>query len=284
MLDNNIPHLLSVGLLDHVGAIIDLPNNCIKYQKSNHVDKMHKLDSGHRAIQIVPRSSFSKDVVSPQMCTDFGLSPEDFSSRGAYKERPLRFSIASQPCEFASQADIVGQPGMSCCESEVTSCESDPVHAVISSPQVTGLGLIEQYGRNNFPDTSSLSSLRHGEGTSSSMEASVSSNPICHHTLHAADGASAHGSKGYEELVSSSAFDRVERGTEGLSSSNLSSSTRRESVGKVGELSEVFGEVVLHGDQEPQVQGKGGSEDQSSAHSGGDHGSSTFKLSNSHES
>lgn len=73
VLDNNIPHLLSVGLLDHVGAIIDLPNNSIKYQNSNHVDKMHKLDSGHRAVQVVPSSPFTKEVVSAH----YSWPPED---------------------------------------------------------------------------------------------------------------------------------------------------------------------------------------------------------------
>ena len=284
VLDNNIPHLLSVGLLDHVGAIIDLPNNSIKYQNSNHVDKMHKLDSGHRAVQVVPSSPFTKEAVSPQMCTDFGLSPEDFSSRGAYKERLSRVFIESQPYDFVSHTGAVDHLSRSCQELEVTPCESRSIHSVTSPPQSAGLGSIDPHSRNSVSGISFQSTSRHGEGTSSSVEAHVPSDPVRRHSLHAANGSSTHESKGYEEFISSATLSRVDRRTEGMSSSSVSSSTRRESVGKVGTLSEMPGQTVLHSDQEPKAQGKVISEVQGSINSGSDHGANPCQLSSSNES
>ncbi|CAE7346579.1 RE1 [Symbiodinium natans] len=53
VLENNVPPLLSVGLLTHLGASLDLQTDVISFKKIGVSMKMQQLPSGHRAIPLV---------------------------------------------------------------------------------------------------------------------------------------------------------------------------------------------------------------------------------------
>eukprot|EP00435_Cladocopium_sp_Y103_P021580 s2554_g5.t1 len=48
----DVPHLLSIGLLESAGSVIDTKANVIKYQEHGTQDKMYRLKTGHRTVDI----------------------------------------------------------------------------------------------------------------------------------------------------------------------------------------------------------------------------------------
>ena len=48
----NVPHLLSIGLLEKVGSVIDTKSNVIHYLEHAARDEMHRLSSGHRTVDV----------------------------------------------------------------------------------------------------------------------------------------------------------------------------------------------------------------------------------------
>ena len=53
VIENNVPPLLSVGLLEHLGASISLVTNEVHFESIGITMKMEKESSGHRTIQLV---------------------------------------------------------------------------------------------------------------------------------------------------------------------------------------------------------------------------------------
>eukprot|EP00439_Symbiodinium_sp_Y106_P037017 s2656_g4.t1 len=78
VIDGEVPPLLSVGLLEHLGANMDLTTNEVRLKNIDVNLKMVSLPSGHRAIQLVEWTG--GDFPVPQMARDqYGLSEGAFS-------------------------------------------------------------------------------------------------------------------------------------------------------------------------------------------------------------
>ena len=118
VIDGEVPPLLSVGLLEHLGANMDLTTNEVRLKNIDVNLKMVSLPSGHRAIQLVEWTG--GDFPVPQMARDqYGLSEGAFSKdaksssayikqeqcdrAGDWEQQPtsqdsLRESSACSPC------------------------------------------------------------------------------------------------------------------------------------------------------------------------------------------
>ena len=53
VLTADIPPLLSIGFMDYMGTIIDLPAKMIKFSSHNMAVPLTELPSGHRSIPLV---------------------------------------------------------------------------------------------------------------------------------------------------------------------------------------------------------------------------------------
>ena len=77
VIEDNIPPLLSVGLLEHLGARIDLVSNNIHFHNIDVGMRMTNLPSGHRAIQLVQWAG-GPFPVPPSAKEQFGLADDAF--------------------------------------------------------------------------------------------------------------------------------------------------------------------------------------------------------------
>ena len=75
VVSDDVPQLLSVGLLEHAGAIIDVPRNQIRFQNFGTSADMNRLSSGHRTLDI---SSWNGEPfpVPQQLRDQFQLSAD----------------------------------------------------------------------------------------------------------------------------------------------------------------------------------------------------------------
>ena len=77
VIKENVPPLLSVGLLEHLGATLDLVENQVHFKSINVVRRMQKEASGHRTISLVEWDGSLFPV--PKEARDrFGLSADSF--------------------------------------------------------------------------------------------------------------------------------------------------------------------------------------------------------------
>ena len=88
----DIPHLLSIGLLESAGSVINTQTNQIQFENIGTEDKMVRLRSGHRVVDIskwdgqpfpVPQEVQDKYGIS-----DGAFNLKDSRSRGAYMSGP----------------------------------------------------------------------------------------------------------------------------------------------------------------------------------------------------
>ena len=87
VIEEDIPHLLSIGLLEHAKAIIDTEANTIHFKAFDETAQMSRLESGHRLLDVV--SGAKPFEIPPQVLEEYGLRPQDFRfntsfSGGAY--------------------------------------------------------------------------------------------------------------------------------------------------------------------------------------------------------
>ena len=78
VIEEDVPHLLSIGLLEHGKAIIDTENNTIHFKAFGETAQMSRLESGHRLLDIV--SGAKPFDIPPQVLREYGLRPQDFRS------------------------------------------------------------------------------------------------------------------------------------------------------------------------------------------------------------
>jgi hypothetical protein len=76
ILEDDVPHLLSIGLLEHTGAIIDTGANEIQFKNINASAQMERLESGHRILDVVKGTTAFQPP--KEVLEKFGLEPEDF--------------------------------------------------------------------------------------------------------------------------------------------------------------------------------------------------------------
>jgi len=76
VINEDVPQLLSIGLLEHAGAMIDTKKNKITFQNFDVQTEMARLDSGHRILNIVQGARHFD--IPPQVLADYGLEPDAF--------------------------------------------------------------------------------------------------------------------------------------------------------------------------------------------------------------
>ena len=76
VVEEDVPHLLSIGLLEHTKAVIDTEKNDIHFKALDGHAQMSRLESGHRLLNVTEGAR--KFSVPPQVLTEYNLSPEDF--------------------------------------------------------------------------------------------------------------------------------------------------------------------------------------------------------------
>ena len=76
VIEEDVPHLLSIGLLEHTKAVIDTGRDVIQFQALGHEVPMKRLESGHRILDVtLGAKPFS---VPPQVMAEYQLTPEAF--------------------------------------------------------------------------------------------------------------------------------------------------------------------------------------------------------------
>ena len=92
VVQQDIPHLLSIGLLESLGSVIDIKGNVLKYENYDSEDPMHRMSSGHRTIDVTKWEGGEFPV--PQQVRDqYGLQSgafnlDDSFASEAYMELP----------------------------------------------------------------------------------------------------------------------------------------------------------------------------------------------------
>ena len=79
VIKENIPHLISVGLLEATGAAIDMRRNTVSYQELGVSEPMLRLKSGHRAVDIAVWRGGSFPT-PPHLKEEFGLTEGAFNT------------------------------------------------------------------------------------------------------------------------------------------------------------------------------------------------------------
>ena len=100
----DIPHLLSIGLLESAGSIIDTKKNVIRFEEHGTEDKMMRLKSGHRTLDVTKWQG-GIFPVPEQVCDQYGLAPGAFNIRAEAEERVY---MEQQPAE--EWKDVEGSP------------------------------------------------------------------------------------------------------------------------------------------------------------------------------
>ena len=71
VIEEDVPHLLSLGLLEHTKSVIDTENNKIHFSAL-----VKLLESGHRVLSVTEGAK--QFEVPPQVLAEYGLSPDSF--------------------------------------------------------------------------------------------------------------------------------------------------------------------------------------------------------------
>ena len=109
VIENNVPPLLSVGLLEHLGAQMDLVSNRVHFRKIGVDMKMTNLPTGHRAIPLVEWSG-GKFPVPEAAKEQFSLEDDAFMKEGSASSaytKGVRGAITRSSACRASQSRVV---------------------------------------------------------------------------------------------------------------------------------------------------------------------------------
>lgn len=92
VVQQDIPHLLSIGLLESLGSVIDIKGNVLKYENYDSEDPMHRMASGHRTIDVTKWDG-GEFPVPQQVREQYGLQSgafnlDDSFASEAYTELP----------------------------------------------------------------------------------------------------------------------------------------------------------------------------------------------------
>eukprot|EP00435_Cladocopium_sp_Y103_P035246 s245_g9.t1 len=105
VVEEDVPHLLSIGLLESAGSIIDTKSNIIQYLEHGTQDKMHRLKSGHRTVDI---TKWDGDVfpVPQQVRDQYGLTEGAFNTKSV----PSEESYMCEPPQGGDWHAVEGTP------------------------------------------------------------------------------------------------------------------------------------------------------------------------------
>ena len=96
VLKEDIPQLLSVGLLEYAGAVIDTCSNKISFKRFGKTSDMIRMESGHRIMPIYEWDG--QEFPVPELLqSEYGLKPGDFN---------LRKSCAAYECGRETETNV----------------------------------------------------------------------------------------------------------------------------------------------------------------------------------
>ena len=129
VIEENIPHLISVGLLEATGAAIDMRRNTVVYQELGVSEPMQRLRSGHRVVDIAAWRG-GEFPTPPHLQEEFGLTKGAFNlgaklSGTAVEVYMVAGDGGSQSCR-GRQVSFVSE-----CRECGSSCEADGTDAVV---------------------------------------------------------------------------------------------------------------------------------------------------------
>ena len=102
VLQEDVPHLLSIGLLEHLGSINDTTKDEVQFKLFGVSSKMTRLPSGHRLLDVATGdgSAFS---VPEQISSQFGLELKDFQIEDSSDRRELYTALKLESRVFGSR-------------------------------------------------------------------------------------------------------------------------------------------------------------------------------------
>ena len=101
----DIPRLLSVGLLEATGACINMRSNVVEYQELGAQESMQRLRSGHRTVDIASWKGGTFPV--PQdLCEEYGLTKDAFQLSGAVS-KGAQYTKGSAEISMGSRTSTV---------------------------------------------------------------------------------------------------------------------------------------------------------------------------------
>ena len=77
IIQDDIPHLISIGLLEHGKAVIDTDTNHVHFKSFGKDARMVKIDSGHRILDVASWEG-GKFNIPPGLLDQYGLKPDAF--------------------------------------------------------------------------------------------------------------------------------------------------------------------------------------------------------------
>ena len=173
VLTADIPPLLSIGFMDYMGTIIDLPAKMIRFSSHNMTVPLTELPSGHRSIPLVDWAG-GTFVVPMQLQKKFGLpedafhlpvGPSSVYTKEKARRQPVEFPGANrslqtiQPKSFHVNACAVHQ----CIPETLKPNEPDPEELIPRDLRIIGSSRMPM---SNSASLSALPSHDHGTGDS----------------------------------------------------------------------------------------------------------------------
>ena len=234
VLEESIPHLLSVGLLDSLGACINLPNNTVHFKNAPQEAKVTRSRSGHRVVNVLPTQRFAAELVPVDlMCSSAKieavslLQAESHLPHGVHDNRFEKPEVTLDPC-----------------------CESSGLESNASA----------SFPNSSFTPPESASCHVHSCGVSVAptghYDAAVR-NDDCR-----PDGEAVLGTEGHETSFQVHRQDGVDSGAARLLSSTIASAQGWEPVGKMDAVRTMSGTHVIcrttfhQGQSQSQVKGE----------------------------
>ena len=109
MVQQDIPHLLSIGLLESLGSIIDIKGNVLKYENYDAEDQMHRMSSGHRTIDMTKWEE-GEFPVPQQLRDQYGFPERSFNLETCYASEAYMELLPQRTASFR-RFQLLGLPG-----------------------------------------------------------------------------------------------------------------------------------------------------------------------------
>ena len=145
VIQSNVPPLLSVGLLEHLGASFDLVSNHVRFEKIGVQLRMGVQTSGHRTIPLVQWTG-GHFPVPDAVKQEYGLSDTAFDKDSAVSSPYIKETTSQSSSVVAEDGSRIGVAGKRChrgvmlSSCSVSSCEA--IH-VEGSARVHPMGTTE---------------------------------------------------------------------------------------------------------------------------------------------
>ena len=140
----DIPRLLSVGLLEATGAVIDMQRNTIDYKELGTSEAMIRMRSGHRVVDIASWKKGDSFPVPPHLSSEFGLTEGAFNQGVKLTGSAMEAYMVRGGPEIEQQSAPSSGHVMHLAEHVITSC-------LASSAQLCG-HVVPENPKENLPE------------------------------------------------------------------------------------------------------------------------------------